>query len=92
MLRYVKNDAVMDEIGTGPLSFTEVTRRGPAANSEENKTLRFERRRQLDRSSPVGTRSFLWMNPIGRLGTFERVDGDREGKGITEPSPMDLSL
>ena len=92
MSRYVKNDAVMDEIDTGPVSFTEVTRRCPAAISEENKTLRFERRSQLDRSSPVGTRSFLLMNPIGRLGTFERVDGDREGKNITEPSPMDLSL
>ena len=48
MSRYVKNDAVMGEVGIGPLSFTEVTQRGPAANSEENKTLRIERRCQLD--------------------------------------------
>ena len=48
MSRYLRNEAVMDEVDIGPLSFTEVTKRGRAANSEENKTLRIERRRQLD--------------------------------------------
>ena len=45
MSRYVKNDAVMDEVDIGPLSFTQVSLGGPAANSEENKILRIERRR-----------------------------------------------
>ena len=38
----------MNEVDIGPLSFTQVTVRGPAANSEANKNLRTERRSQLD--------------------------------------------
>ena len=48
MSRYVQNAEVMKEVDIGPLSFTQVTVRGPAANSEANKTLRIERRRQFD--------------------------------------------
>ena len=46
--RYVSNDQLMDEVDVGPISFTEVTLRGPAANSPENKELRIARRKELD--------------------------------------------
>ena len=48
MHRYVKNDELMSEVDVGPLSFTRVSIRGPAANSDENKELRVLRRRELD--------------------------------------------
>ena len=46
--RYVSNDQLMEEVDVGPISFTEVTQRGPAANSPENKELRVTRRKELD--------------------------------------------
>ena len=46
--RYVSDDGLMREVDIGPISFTEVTIRGPAANSPENKELRILRRRELD--------------------------------------------
>ena len=48
MHRYVSNDELMREVDVGPLSFTRVSIRGPAANSDENKELRILRRRELD--------------------------------------------
>ena len=44
MHRYVSNDELMSEVDVGPLSFTRVSIRGPAANSDENKELRILRR------------------------------------------------
>ena len=38
----------MREVDIEPLSFTEVSVRGPAANSDENKALRIQRRQELD--------------------------------------------
>ena len=46
--RYVTNDQLMNDVDIGPISFTEVTPRGPAANSTENKELRIARRKELD--------------------------------------------
>ena len=46
--RYITNDELMRDVDIGPLSFTQVTERGPAANSDENKQLRIERRQELD--------------------------------------------
>ena len=46
--RYVRNEAAMNEVEIGPLSFTQVSTRGPAANSDENKDLRVRRRQELD--------------------------------------------
>ena len=48
MSRHVHNKEIMEEVDIGPLSFTHVSLRGPAANSEANKNLRIERRCQLD--------------------------------------------
>ena len=48
MHRYVRDDDLMREADIGPLSFTEVSVRGPAANSDENKALRIQRRQELD--------------------------------------------
>ena len=48
MHRYVRDDDLMREVDIGPLSFTEVSVRGPAANSDENKALRIQRRQELD--------------------------------------------
>ena len=46
--RYISDDQLMDEVDVGPISFTEVTQRGPAANTRENKELRVTRRKELD--------------------------------------------
>ena len=48
MSRYVKDKEIMEEIDIGPLSFTQVSLRGPTSNTDANKDLRIERRRQLD--------------------------------------------
>ena len=45
--RYARDEDLMSLVDLGPLSFTQVTLRGPRANTEENKTLRIERRQQL---------------------------------------------
>ena len=45
--RYVHNAEIMNDVDIGPLSFTQVTNRGPAANSESNKLLRIKRREEL---------------------------------------------
>ena len=46
--RYVSDDDLMREVDIGPISFTEVTIRGPSANTRQNKELRILRRRELD--------------------------------------------
>ena len=46
--RYVRDEEAMNEVEIGPLSFTRVTPRGPAANSDENKDLRVTKRQDLD--------------------------------------------
>ena len=45
--RYVHDDDIMSQVDIGPLSFTRVTNRGPAANIESNKLLRIKRREEL---------------------------------------------
>ena len=46
--RYVTNETIMNEVDIGPLSFTQVSVRGPAANSLANKRLRIARRQELE--------------------------------------------
>ena len=46
--RYVHDKDIMAQVDIGPLTFTEVTNRGPRANSQDNKLLRIQRREELD--------------------------------------------
>ena len=90
--RYVSNDQLMEEVDVGPISFTEVTQRGPAASSPENKELRVTRRKELDACIRAGYIAIFvdeshWS--VGNVRTRGWGRGDRNiyGRLTFRPSP-----